>query len=73
MVYCRFWNAETFMRLVSAAALTLCLAAEARGEWVAALGEYKFTWASPRIGVAGGDAEVPARSHHLVSGMAYRF
>jgi hypothetical protein len=36
-------------------------------------GEYKFTWASPRIGVAGGEATIPARTHHLVGGLAYRF
>jgi hypothetical protein len=38
-----------------------------------ALGEYKFTWATPRIGVAGGEATVPVRSHHLVGGVALRF
>jgi hypothetical protein len=37
------------------------------------LGEYKFTWASPQLDVAGGQATVPARSHHVVSGLAYRF
>jgi len=37
------------------------------------LGEYKFTWATPQIDVAGGQATVPARSHHLVTGFAYRF
>jgi hypothetical protein len=38
-----------------------------------ALGEYKFTWASPEIEVAGGQAKVPARSHHVVFGMTYGF
>ena len=38
-----------------------------------ALGEYKFTWASPEIAVAGGQAKVPARSHHFVFGMRYGF
>ena len=37
------------------------------------IGEYKFTWATPRIDVAGGQATVPARSHHLVGGLTYRF
>jgi hypothetical protein len=36
------------------------------------LGEYKFTWAAPRIDVAGGEAKVPTRSHHVVFGLAYR-
>lgn len=40
---------------------------------LAVLGEYKFTWATPRIDVAGGQATVPARSQHLVGGLAYRF
>jgi hypothetical protein len=38
-----------------------------------ALGEYKFTWASPEIEVAGGQAKVPARSHHVVFGAVYGF
>lgn len=38
-----------------------------------ALGEYKFTWASPEIDVAGGHAKVPARSHHFVMGLVYGF
>jgi len=38
-----------------------------------ALGEYKFTWASPEIEVAGGQARVPARSHHVVFGLRYSF
>ena len=37
------------------------------------VGEYKFTWAKPRIDVAGGEATVPTRSHHLVSGLTVRF
>lgn len=37
------------------------------------LAEYKFTWASPEIDVAGGQATIPARSHHVVGGLAYRF
>ena len=38
-----------------------------------ALGEYKFTWASPVIEVAGGQAKVPARTHHVVFGVSYGF
>jgi hypothetical protein len=38
-----------------------------------ALGEYKFTWASPEIDVAGGQAKVPARSHHVAFGVRYGF
>ena len=37
------------------------------------LGEYKFTWASSQLDVAGGQATIPARSHHIVGGLAYRF
>lgn len=37
------------------------------------LGEYKFTWASPQIDVADGQATIPSRSHHVVGGFAYRF
>ena len=37
------------------------------------LGEYKFTWTTAQIDVAGGTAEIPARSHHLVGGLGYRF
>ena len=37
------------------------------------LGEYKFTWASSEIDVAGGQATIPALGHHVVSGLAYRF
>jgi hypothetical protein len=40
---------------------------------LAVLGEYKFTWATPQLDVAGGQATVPARSQHLVGGLAYRF
>src|SRR5262245_46674616 len=40
---------------------------------VGALGEYKFTWASPEIEVAGGQARIPARSHHFVFGVLYGF
>ncbi len=40
---------------------------------LAVLGEYKFTWASPQLDVAGGQATIPARSHHVVGGLAYRF
>ena len=40
---------------------------------LAVLGEYKFTWASPKIDVAGGQATIPSRSHHVVGGLAYRF
>ena len=40
---------------------------------LAVLGEYKFTWASPQIDVAGGQATIPSRSHHVVGGLAYRF
>ena len=38
-----------------------------------AVGEYKFTWASPEIEVAGGQAKVPARSHHVTFGVRYGF
>lgn len=37
------------------------------------LGEYKFTWTTAHVDVAGGSAEIPARSHHLVGGLGYRF
>jgi opacity protein-like surface antigen len=40
---------------------------------VHAIVEYKFTWTSPTIDVASGTATVPARSHHVVAGAAYRF
>jgi hypothetical protein len=35
--------------------------------------EYKFTWAHPKVDVAGGRAEIPARSHHFVAGLGFRF
>jgi hypothetical protein len=37
------------------------------------VGEYKFTSTTPRLHVPGGEAEIPARSHHLLTGLAYRF
>ena len=37
------------------------------------LGEYKFTATDARISVDGGEAVIPARSHHVVAGMAARF
>ena len=37
------------------------------------LGEYKFTWVDARINVAGGNATIPARSHHIVFGTSWRF
>jgi hypothetical protein len=38
-----------------------------------AIGEYKFTWAKPQLGVAGGTAEIPSRTHHFAFGLSYRF
>jgi hypothetical protein len=38
-----------------------------------AVGEYKFTWATPEIEVAGGSARIPARSHHAAFGVGYHF
>jgi len=38
-----------------------------------AIGEYKFTWASPDIDVAGGQAKIPSRTHHFAFGIQYRF
>ena len=38
-----------------------------------AIGEYKFTWARPELEVAGGTAEIPARTHQLAFGVSYRF
>lgn len=39
-----------------------------------ALAEYKFTWASPEIEVAGGgEAKIPARTHHFAFGVQYAF
>ena len=40
---------------------------------LAILGEYKFTAATPQLEVDGGTITVPARSHHVVGGLAYRF
>lgn len=40
---------------------------------MAATGEYKRTWATPVIDVAGGEATIPSRSHHVTFGVAYRF
>ncbi len=38
------------------------------------VGEYKWTWAKPTIEIAGdGQATIPARSHHVAFGVAYRF
>ncbi len=37
------------------------------------LGEYKYTRATPHVAVAGGEAVIPARSHHLVTGLTARF
>lgn len=37
------------------------------------LGEYKFTATAARISVDGGEAVIPARSHHVVAGVAVRF
>ena len=37
------------------------------------LGEYKFTGTTARISIDGGEAVVPARSHHVVGGVAFRF
>jgi len=37
------------------------------------LGEYKFTGTAARISVDGGEAVIPARSHHLVAGVAVHF
>lgn len=37
------------------------------------IGEYKFTETEARISVVGGEAVIPARSHHVVGGLAVRF
>jgi hypothetical protein len=37
------------------------------------LGEYKFTGTDARISVDSGEAVIPARSHHVVAGMAVYF
>jgi opacity protein-like surface antigen len=43
------------------------------GHNVGALGEYKFTSASPEIDVAGGTAKIPSRTHHIAFGLTYAF
>ena len=40
---------------------------------LAVLAEYKFTTATPALELDGGTITVPARSHHVVGGLAYRF
>ena len=40
---------------------------------VGAVSEYKYTRASPEIGVAGGQAKVPSRTHHFAFGVQYHF
>ena len=40
---------------------------------IGALGEYKFTDASPEIDVAGGTAKIPSRMQHVVFGVFVRF
>lgn len=45
----------------------------ALGHGVGALGEYKFTHASPEIDVPGGTATIPSRTHHFVFGVLVRF
>jgi opacity protein-like surface antigen len=45
----------------------------ALGHGVGALGEYKFTNASPEIDVPGGTATIPSRTHHFVFGVMYVF
>jgi opacity protein-like surface antigen len=45
----------------------------ALGHGVGALGEYKFTGASPEIEVSGGTATIPSRTHHFVFGVMYTF
>lgn len=40
---------------------------------LAAVGEYKWTWATPTIDVDGGQATIPSRTHHLAIGFAVRF
>jgi hypothetical protein len=37
------------------------------------LGEYKFTGTTARISIDGGEAVIPARSHHAVAGIAIYF
>jgi opacity protein-like surface antigen len=43
------------------------------GHGVGALGEYKFTAASPEIDVPGGTATIPSRTHHVVFGVLVKF
>jgi len=43
------------------------------GHGLGALGEYKFTAASPEIDVAGGTAKIPSRTHHVVFGVWFKF
>jgi len=38
---------------------------------VRAVAEYKFTWATPTIDVAGGQATIPSRSHHVAFGLGF--
>lgn len=40
---------------------------------VGAVSEYKYTWASPEIEVAGGQAKIPSRTHHFAFGLQYHF
>jgi hypothetical protein len=35
--------------------------------------DYKLTWAHPDVDVAGGRADIPARSHHVVGGLKFGF
>jgi len=43
------------------------------GHGIGALGEYKFTAASPEIDVPGGTATIPSRTHHFVFGVLVKF
>jgi opacity protein-like surface antigen len=43
------------------------------GHGIGALGEYKFTSASPEIDVPGGTATIPSRTHHVVFGVLVKF
>jgi len=38
---------------------------------VRAVAEYKFTWAEPTLDVAGGQATIPSRSHHVAFGLGF--
>jgi opacity protein-like surface antigen len=40
---------------------------------LAAVGEYKWTWAKPTIEITGGQATIPSGSHHAAVGVGYRF